>query len=266
MAVGKGRSPAGEVWQHRHLVLTLAARAVKARYAGSVLGLAWAILEPLLQFGLYLLVFGVFLGLRGFAGGGTAFALWLLAGLVPFLLLQEGWVRAAGVFRAHAGLVKHVPVPLSVLLASELLAVLARHGVMAVLLVTAGVVRGALGISGLPYLCLGLFMVLLYLVGGGLFLSIAGSYLPDVVPVTSTVMSFLLYATPILYPVHVVPEPWHAFFLANPLWGLAESFRRALGTEVKVTAIGVSLAFGAAILVGGVAFFARRQRAPRDLV
>ncbi|WP_053334957.1 ABC transporter permease [Thermoanaerobaculum aquaticum] len=255
-----------EIWLHRRLVLTLAGRAVKARYAGSVLGLAWAILEPLLQFALFLVVFGIFLGLRGLAPAGGSFALWLLAGLIPFLLLQEGWVRAAGVFRAHAGLVKHVPVPLSVLLLSELLAVLARHGVMMALFVVAGLVRRELGVPGLAFLLAGLLVVLLFLVGGSLFLSIAGSYLPDVVPVTSTVMSFFLYATPILYPVRVVPAQWQVVFLANPLWGVTEVFRLALGGEANVRAMAVSLAFALVLFVGGMVFFGRRQSAPRDLV
>lgn len=266
MPVGQRRSLVGEVWQHRQLVLTMAARAIKARYAGSVLGLAWAILEPLLQFGLYLLVFGVFLGLRGFAGGGTAFALWLLAGLAPFLLLQEGWTRAAGVFRAHAGLVKHVPVPLSVLLASELLAVLARHGVVFTLLVVVASGSGQLTLGRVPLLLMGMFLALAFLAGGGLWLAVAGSYLPDAVPVTSTVMSFLLYATPILYPVRVVPEPFRGLLLANPLWGVVEGFRWSMGAEVDSRALAVSWGAGFLLLVAGVALFRKRQWAIRDLV
>lgn len=259
-------SLAREVWQHRHLVLTMAGRAIKVRYAGSVLGLAWAILEPLLQFGLYLLVFGVFLGLRGFTGGGTGFALWLLAGLAPFLLLQEGWVRAAGVFRAHAGLVKHVPVPLSVLLASELLAVLARHGVILALLVAVAVGSGLASLAGVPFLLAGIALSLLLLVGGGLFLAVAGTYIPDVAPVTSTAMGLALYLTPILYPAQVVPGAFRGVLGANPLFGLVETFRVFVGGAppwhpLVVTAVaGVLLCFGSRVL------FLRREKQLRDLV
>ncbi|MFN3414519.1 MAG: hypothetical protein ACK42L_10725, partial [Thermoanaerobaculum sp.] len=84
--------------------------------------------------------------------------------------------------------------------------------------------------------------------------------------VTSTVMSFLLYATPILFPVQVVPAQWQVMFLANPLWGVTEMFRLALGGEANVRAMAVSLAFALVLFVGGMVFFGRRQSAPRDLV
>ncbi|MFN3414306.1 MAG: ABC transporter permease [Thermoanaerobaculum sp.] len=255
-----------EVWVHRRLVLTLAGRAVKARYAGSVLGLAWAILEPLLQFALFLLVFGVFLGLRGLAPAGTSFALWLLAGLIPFLLLQEGWVRAAGVFRAHAGLVKHVPVPLSVLLASELLAVLARHAVTLTVLVMVAGGMGQLQPSRLPFFLGGVVLALVFLLGGSLWLATAGAYLPDMVPVTSTVMGFLLYLTPILYPLSVVPERWRQLAALNPLFGVVEILRCFLvGGNVSLAAA-VSCGVAALLLLGGLAFFLRRKNYVRDLV
>lgn len=266
MAVEKARSLAREVWQHRSLVLTMAGRAIKARYAGSVLGLAWAVLEPLLQFGLYLLVFGVFLGLRGFAGGGTAFALWLLAGLVPFLLLQEGWVRAAGVFRAQAGLVKHVPVPLSVLLVSELLAVLARHAVLVFLLMVVATVAGHAHLAGVPFLLIGLGLSLLLLVGGGLFLSVAGTYIPDVAPVTSTAMSLALYLTPILYPAHLVPPQLRRFLWVNPLFGLAEMFRGFVGSVPAWPPVLATVVLSLILAVAARSLFLRREKRLRDLV
>ncbi len=256
-----------ELWMHRQLVLTLAARAVKARYAGSVLGLAWAIVEPLLQFALFLVVFGVFLGLRGLAPSGSSFALWLLAGLIPFLLLQEGWVRAAGVFRAHAGLVKHVPVPLSVLLASELLAVLARHGVTFTVLVILAAITGQVQLSGVPFFLGGLGLVLMFLLAGSLWLATAGAYLPDTVPVTSTVMGFLLYLTPILYPLSVVPERWRQVVVLNPLFGVVEILRCFLvGGDASFAAVAFSGAVAIPMLLGGFAFFSRRQAYIRDLV
>lgn len=255
-----------EVWQHRQLVATMAARAIKARYAGSVLGLAWAVLEPLLQFGLYLLVFGVFLGLRGLAGGGLSFALWLLAGLAPFLLLQEGWVRAAGVFRAHAGLVKHVPVPLSVILASELAAVLARHTVILTMLLAVASLSGQLRLGALPLFAAALSVTLVLLLGGSLLLAVAGTYLPDVAPVTSTLMGFALYLTPILYPEKVVPTSLRPLLVLNPLTSLVGLFRQGLGLSESLSGAGWTIVFSGALLLLGCRFFRNRGVVVRDLV
>ncbi len=255
-----------EVWRHRHLVLAMAGRAVKARYAGSLLGTAWALVEPLLQFALYLVVFGVFLGLRGFSGGGGGFALWLLAGLVPFLLLQEGWVRAASCFRAQANLVKHVPVPLSALLASELVAVLARHGVLLALLLGFALTLGNQGPPLLPSLVGAVLAALLLLVGGALWLSVAGAYLPDVGPVTSSLMGFALYLTPILYPETLLPEKLRPWVAINPLWTPVALMRTGLGLPVVVGWAGIGLVLGVVLLLAGVWFFRRREAAVRDLV
>jgi lipopolysaccharide transport system permease protein len=255
-----------ELWQYRQLVLTMAARAIKARYAGSVLGTGWALFEPLLQFALYLLVFGVFLGLRGLAGGGLSFALWLLAGLSPFLLLQEGWTRAAGVFRGQAHLVKHVPVPLVVLLAAELVAVLARHGVILGLLLLVAGVAGQWSLGGMPLLLAGLGLTLVLLAGGALWLSVAGAYLPDVAPLTGTLMGFALYLTPILYPEKVVPGAMRPLVALNPLWGPLALVRQGLSLPVEVRSVGAGVVFACLLLLGGVWFFRRREGELRDLV
>lgn len=255
-----------ELWQYRRLVVAMAGRSVKTRYAGSLLGTAWAVLEPLMQFALYLLIFGVFLGLRGLAGGGTAYALWLLAGLFPFLLLQEGWTRAAGVFRAQANLVKHVPVPCSVLLAAELLAVLARQAViLALLLVVAGLL-GKLTFLGLPALFGGLLVTLALLLGGGLFLAVAGAYLADVGQVVGTMMTFAMYLTPVLYPETLVPEPLRIFVALNPFWSPVVLLRMGLALPVTLPEVGIGLLGAFALAFGGILFFHRRQETLRDLV
>lgn len=255
-----------ELWQHRRLVVAMAARSVKTRYAGSLLGTAWAVVEPLLQFALYLLIFGVFLGLRGLAGGGPAFALWLLAGLFPFLLLQEGWSRAAGVFRVQANLVKHVPVPCSVLLAAELLAVLARQTVILALLLLVAGLLGKLTLLGLPALFGGLLVTLALLFGGGLLLAVAGAYLADVGQVVGTLMSFAMYLTPVLYPETLVPEPLRIFVALNPFWGPVALLRRGLSLPVAFPEVGVGLLVALALASGGMVFFHRRQEVLRDLV
>jgi len=83
------------VWRWRRLVGELARRDVKARYAGSALGVAWAVLEPLIQFGLYILVFPVFLGMRFEGNTSVGFSgLYLVCGMVPYLALQETVGRA----------------------------------------------------------------------------------------------------------------------------------------------------------------------------
>jgi len=126
------------VWRWRRLVRELARRDFKARYAGSALGVTWSVLEPLIQFGLYLVVFSVFLGMRFEDNPRVgSFGLYLVSGLVPYLAFQESVHRATGLARAEAGLVRHVNAPLEVLLAGSLVSIFVRFGIAFLLVVAA---------------------------------------------------------------------------------------------------------------------------------
>src|SRR4030042_1570980 len=167
------------VWRWRRLVWELARRDFKARYAGSALGAAWAVLEPLVQFALYLTVFSYFLGMRleGRPGVGL-FGVYLISGLVPFLAFQESVMRATGLARERAQLVRHVNVPLEVVLAGALTAVLARHGVALLLVVGVAAGFGTLAPAGLPWLLGGLGVLVVGVVRLRLALMIGGGVPP----------------------------------------------------------------------------------------
>jgi ABC-type polysaccharide/polyol phosphate export permease len=97
------------VLHNRRTVIELARRDFRARYAGSVLGLTWSVLEPMVQFGLYFVVFSSFLGMRFVTASGVNMTgFYLVGGLIPYLALQEMLVRAAGLVRGSAQLIRHV--------------------------------------------------------------------------------------------------------------------------------------------------------------
>ncbi|MEP0775118.1 MAG: ABC transporter permease [Acidobacteriota bacterium] len=256
------------VWRWRRLVKQLAWREFKVRYAGSALGAAWAVLEPVIQFGLYLTVFSVLLGMRLEGRPGVAsFGLYLVSGLVPFLALQEVWGRAVELARAQAQLVRHVSVPLEVMLAGTHLAVMARYGIALALVVAYAVVSSPAVVGGVGWLLLGVVTVLLGSFGGALVLMPAGAFLPDLGRVVGLGMMVMLFATPVLYPESVVPGPWASWLFLNPLTGMVDVFRAAtMGSSVSPQRLGVFVGVSLAGLLLGAAVFARRAAAVRDLV
>jgi lipopolysaccharide transport system permease protein len=253
------------VWRWRRLVWELARRDFKARYAGSALGVTWSVLEPLVQFGLYLLVFSGFLGMRleGRPGVGL-FGVYLISGLVPFLAFQESVVRATGLARERSQLVRHINVPLEVVLAGALTAVFARHGVALVLVLAVAAGFGTLALSGVPWLLAGLIVLVLGVFGLSLLLVVAGAFLPDLMQVVGTGTMILFFLTPIVYPVTALPHRAARWLAFNPLCGDLHCFRVAMiGESPQALSFAFAVASAlVAVLVGALVFNLRRKQVP----
>lgn len=270
---GRGESVAvieilTSVWRWRRLVRQLAWREFKVRYAGSALGAAWAVVEPAVQFGLYLTVFSVLLGMRleGKPGVGS-FGLYLVSGLVPFLALQEAWGRAVDLARAQSQLVRHISVPLEVVLAGTHLAVLARYGIALGLVVAYAAVATPASVAGLGWLVVALTTFTAGSFGVALALLPAGAFLPDSGRIISLGMLVLLFATPVLYPESMLPASAAGWLSVNPLAGMVDVFRAAtMGATVAPVRLAGFVGFSLFALLGGAAVFTRRAAAVRDLV
>jgi len=258
----------GKLWRWRRLVGELATRDFKARYAGSALGASWAVLEPAIQFAVYLLVFSVILGMRLEGRPGmAAFGLYLVTGLLPFLAFQEALMRAVGLAHAQAALVRHVGTPLEVLVAGGLGAVLGRHAIGYALALAVAAVGGTFAWAQLPWLLVGLVLLVVAAWGGSLLLLAAGAFLPDLAQLVGTALLVLFYATPIVYTERYVPGALKVWLDVNPLVGALESFRAVImGGGPSLTRLAVGTAGAALMLVVGSAVFQRRYWAIRDVV
>jgi lipopolysaccharide transport system permease protein len=256
------------VWRWRRLVKELARRELRSRYAGSVLGGAWAVLEPAVQFLLYFTVFSYFLGMRLEEHPGVgSYALYLVSGLVPFQMLQECLLRAAGFARAQAGLVRHVNVPLEVLLTGALAAVAARHLLSLALVAAAAIMLGSVALAQVPLLLAGLATLAVGTLGLAFVLVPAGAFLPDIVQVVGTVTSVLFFLTPIVYPIGAVPEAAARWIAYNPLVGVMTAVRAGfLGIGAPATCLVFPAAVATLALLAGGAVFVRRAGAVRDIV
>jgi len=256
------------LWRWRRLVARLAQREFRARYAGSALGAAWAILEPAVHFGLYLAVFGYFLGMRLESRPDvTSFGFYLVSGLVPFLAFQESLVQAAHLARANAGLIRHVSVPLEVLLVAGVLAVFSRHLIGLGLIVAAAGAAGVLSLPSLPVLVLGGLVLFLGTLGTTLALMPASAFLPDLAHVVGTLTTVLFFLTPIVYPVSLLPTTLQRWLVLNPLHGVVAAFRQGvMAAPPQAAALAASAALAAVALAVGSWLFNLRSAAVRDLV
>lgn len=224
------RAVVDSLWRHRQLVWQLTRREVLGRYRGSLLGIAWAVGNPLLMLAVYTLVFGYIFRARWGEGVDTAgeYALVLFCGLTVFGIFSEVVSRAPSLILANPNYVKKVVFPVDclpwVLIGAALFHAAAS---LSVLLIAQLLIRGVL-----PWTVLWLPVVLLPLVllavGAAWLLASLGVYLRDVGHLVNALVTVLLFLSPVFYPAASLPAPLHRVLLLNPLTAVLESARAVL--------------------------------------
>jgi len=267
-APGAGFAALGGLWGQRRLVADLARREFRSRYVGSLLGVAWAVLEPAIQFGLYLFVFSYLLGMRFESAGRVgSYGMYLVTGMIPFLALQESLAAAVDFGRSRAALLRHVQVPAEVLLAGTLLAVVGRYAIAFALVVPVAALTSGVAWAQLPWLLVGVAVLAAGTWGAALFLFPVGAYLPDASQLVRTALTVLFFLTPVFYTEAILPAAVRPWLAANPLVGVVDLFRVPLaGTALDPARVAVAAVAALACLAVGWAVFAARGRAVRDIV
>ncbi len=213
--------------RNRALLANFFKRELTTRYLGSITGLFWALLHPLALLGVYYFVFTMVFRAAGF--GGRSFLLFVAVALWPWLAAQEGLQRATASLAGYAGLIRKVAFPHEIVVYASVASTLALQfvGYLAVLVVLAAFgepVRFEGLIVAIP-----LWIVLAIAVTGlALLLAALQVFIRDVEHVLLPVLMILMYLTPILYPLALVPERLRPWVAANPFGWLVERMRDAL--------------------------------------
>lgn len=223
-------SPFRTIWQHRNLILRLAKREIDARYRGSVLGIVWALITPLLMLAVYTFVFtAVFQARWGTAGGNSGeFALLLFSGLVLFTVFSDCVNRAPGLLLENVSYIKKVVFPLEILPVVTLAVALFNAGLGFAILGVAYL--AVLGLPPATVLLLPLVLLPLCLMSLGVswFLASAGVFLRDIRQMVGVAVTVLMFMSPIFYPTSAVPERFRAILALNPLTPILEQSKDLL--------------------------------------
>jgi homopolymeric O-antigen transport system permease protein len=251
----------------RALFVNFFRRELTTRYLGSVTGLAWALLHPLALLGVYHFVFTTVFRTPGFAG--RSFLAFVAIALWPWLAAQEGLQRATVSLTGYAGLIRKVAFPHELVVYASVAATISLQfaGYLAVLVV--------LRITGEPIHFAGLLVAVpLWLVmavgviGLALMLSALQVFVRDVEHVLMPTLMILMFLTPILYPLSLVPEDLRPWVAANPFGWLVDRMRDAL-LDGKI-AFGwqdaVAVAVALALFFAGRAVFRRLSPYFEDFV
>ena len=248
------------VARYRWLLYEFARREVTSRYAGSVSGIAWTLLQPLAQLAIFAFVFSqIFRATVPPEYPGIDYTSFVAVALWPWIMFSESIQRGMGSITANAGLIRKVALPNRLFVYAAVLACYAVHlvgfvGVLVALKLSGQPIR----ISGLPMAIVLLVPYMVMATGFALGLAALQTLLKDVEHGTAIVLSIVFYATPILYPLSLVPASWRDGLGYSPLARLSERLREVLLTGGGPVAADWML-FAAAIVVfiAGLALFER---------
>lgn len=256
----------GDLWAYRELVYFLTWRDVKVRYKQTVLGAAWAILQPFLT----MLVFSLFFGkLAKMPSDGVPYPIFAFAALVPWTFFANGLTQSSNSLVGSANLITKVYFPrLAVPVATIL------SGVIDFLLAFVVLVGMMLYYRMPPspnaiWLPVFILLALVAALGAGLWLSAMNVQFRDVRYTVPFLTQFWMFATPIAYPISLLTESWkQTVFGINPMVGAVEGFRWAVfGTrEAPIAVVAVSFVSAAVLLLSGALYFRRMERTFADIV
>jgi lipopolysaccharide transport system permease protein len=263
---GLGLTALWELWRFRELVYFLIWRDVKVRYKQTLLGAGWALLKPLLAMVVFTVIFA---GLANLETDGVPPPIFYYAGLLPWVLFQDGATKAGASLVASSNLITKVYFPRMAIPLALVIAGLVDFGLSFLVLIGMGIYYQISLTAAAALLPLFVLLALLSTLGVGLWLAALNVIYRDVGYVIPFLMQAWFYATPVVYSASIIPPGLpRLLYGLNPMAGVVEGFRWAiLGNGPAPTALLLSsLMVGLLLLTSGVLVFRRMERNFADIV
>jgi lipopolysaccharide transport system permease protein len=260
------------LWQlpsRADLIYSLAKRELLTRYKGSVLGIIWALITPVVMIGIFTIVFSGIFGARfGSSASHWDYALYLFCALIPWSMFQETVQQSANTIVNHANLVKRVVFPLETLPVAQTFSALGNQLFATIALLIATIVlRHELHLTAL-WLPVLLVPQLLLVLGASWLMASLGVFLRDIAQGVTLVLMAWMYLTPIIYPESIVPQQYRWLIELNPFTPLVRSYRRIFLDGQNPDWIGLLYftVVALAVFVFGYWWFARTRKNFADVV
>lgn len=260
----------GSLLNHRELLWEMVKRDFSGRYKGSIMGIAWSLLHPILMLAIYTLVFSVAFKARWGEGeeNKVTFAIVLFSGMIVHGLFAECLNRAPGIVVSQPNYVKKVVFPLEILawvtFCSALLHFLVSLGLMLLFCIFTGVSLKATVVL-VPVVMLPLILMT---IGLTWFFASLGVYLRDIAQGMGIVTTVLLFLSPVFYKTTAFPGEYRGLFVLNPLTLPIEQLRDVMlwGNEIDWGSWGISCFVGLAIFYLGFWWFQKSRRGFADVL
>ncbi len=253
-----------EFWRYRELLYFLAWRDIKVRYKQTVIGMAWAVLQPFLTMVVFSIIFGALLRVPS---DGVPYPVFSYAGLLPWNFFAGALTRSGNSLIADANLISKVYFPRLILPLSAVMSLVLDFAVAFVILLLLMLFYHI--VPGVAVVTLPLFLLLALMtaLACGVWLSAVNIKYRDVAYVIPFLTQFWLFVTPVAYPSTVIPEPWRVFYGLNPMAGVVEGFRWALLGQENLAweLVFVSVLVVLALFISGLFYFRRMEHEFADI-
>jgi lipopolysaccharide transport system permease protein len=249
---------------YRDLLVALSAHRLKVRYKQSVLGIAWAIIQPVALMLIYTLVFSLISRVKS---TGVPYAVFAYAALLPWSFFSTALTNATNGLVSHAQLVTKVYFPREILPISYVVAALVD------LLVASIVMTGLMFYYRIPLTMQALwilpitFVMTAFVSACALVFSAMQVRVRDIGMAMPLLLQLWMFASPVVYPLHQVPERYRELYLLNPMVGIIENFRAALlGTPIDHHSLWISTVVAAVLLPLAYLYFKRIEATVADVI
>jgi len=254
-----------ELWRYRELVFFLTWRDIKVRYKQALLGVSWAILQPLLTMVIFTLIFGVLLNTPS---ENVPYPLFSLTALLPWQLFATALQRSSISLVGNANLLTKIYFPRLAIPLSSVFAALVDFGVSFIVLLGVMFYYQYWPGWNILWLIPMILLALLTALAVGLWLSALNVQYRDVQHMVPFIIQVWMYASPIVYPIETIPEgTWRYLYSLNPMVGVIQGFRWVLlgGAPPDLTAL-ISIAVVIIILISGLFYFRKMEKTFADIV
>lgn len=253
-----------ELWAYRELLITFVKRDIKVRYKQTALGAAWAIIQPLFM----MVVFSLFFGrLAKIPSEGIPYPIFSYAALLPWTLFAEGISRSTNSMISNSNIMTKVYFPRLIMPISGVISPLIDFAIAFVILVMMMLYFGFVPTLNVLWLPAFMLLALMTSLGVGLWLSALNVQYRDFQYTVPFLIQLWLFASPVVYPSTILPEPYRTIYGLNPMAGVIEGFRWALlGTAPPSTMMAISAMIVIVILISGAFYFKHMEKTFADVV
>jgi lipopolysaccharide transport system permease protein len=259
-----------DLWLYRELVYFLTWRDIKVRYKQALLGIGWAIMQPLLTMVIFTVIFNRFLGVQPSPGiDPKLYPIFSFAALLPWQFFQGALQRSSISLVVNSNLLTKIYFPRLIIPFSSVAAGLVDFFFSFVILVGLMLYYGVPFTLRLLWLPLFLLLALLAALAVGLWLSALNVQYRDVQHMVPFLLTAWMYASPVVYPLDAinVSEFWRLMYALNPMVGVIQGFRWALfGTNPPDMVMLISAAVVIALFISGLFYFRRMERTFADMI
>jgi lipopolysaccharide transport system permease protein len=255
-----------ELWAHRELFVILVARDVTVRYKQTILGIAWAILQPLMMMAIYTIIFGRF---GGIPSDGIPYSLFAFSALLPWTFISNALQASGNSLVTNAYMITKVYFPRMLLPAASVGMGLVDFGIATIVLAVLMAYRGIAPTWNLLMFPVLVFVTAVLTLGLGLWAAALNVRYRDVRHLLPFLTQVWMFLSPIIYPLSIIPARWRYLVALNPLYGIIENFRVALfglprGFDWSM--FGASVAISLAVLVSATFVFRRVETSMADVI